>query len=187
MSLKKRNNMIKHFRTLSIAILCMMTGFTLMSHMEGHTTARPTTIKSSKIKTPAKINAPAVKSKTVFTPKPKDKVLTTQIVVLQFSEAELVYNEGIGNEWSTWMIINGQKLYEGDQITVSTTGQIKLSAHILEDDSSQDDYNYETYYITQRDLQRGSSLTYEVSVTEPYGRGAGGSATWRFHLTSESI
>ena len=195
----KRNKMeaLKLFKTVSIAILCTITGFTLMSHVD-----HDSRIKNQSVFTVTSATAKpaAAKPKTVKQSKAKSNpvkptthptharpIQKQQQITLQFTDAELIQNQGIGDEWSTWIEIDGKRLYRGDRINVQVKGSINITVHILESDPTHDDYNYKSYRISQSDLTSRRDLSYDVSVTEGHGRGRGGSATWRFHLTSESI
>lgn len=196
----KRNNMeaLKLFKTISIAILCTITGFTLMSHVDhdaritnqsGFTvtspTAKPASSKPKTVKQSSKAKSNPVKPTTH--PTHARPIQKQQQVTLQFTDAELIQNQGIGDEWSTWIEIDGKRLYRGDRINVRVNGSINITVHILESDPTHDDYNYKSYRISQSDLSSRRDLSYDVSVTERHGRGAGGTATWRFHIASESI
>ena len=195
----KRNNMeaLKLFKTISIAILCTITGFTLMSHVDhdaritnqsGFTVTSPTAKPaSSKPKTVKRIKAKSDPINRTTHPTHVRPIQKQQQVTLQFTDAELIQNQGIGDEWSTWIEIDGKRLYRGDRINVRVNDSINITVHILESDPTHDDYNYKSYRISQSDLLSRRDLSYDVSVTERHGRGAGGTATWRFHLTSESI
>jgi len=195
----KRNKMeaLKLFKTVSIAILCTITGITLMSHVDHD--ARITSQSVFTVTSPTAKPA-AAKHKTVKQSKAKSNpvkptthptharpIQKQQQITLQFTDAELIQNQGIGDEWSTWIEIDGKRLYRGDRINVQVKGSINITVHILESDPTHDDYNYKSYRISQSDLSSHRDLSYDVSVTEGHGRGRGGSATWRFHITSESI
>lgn len=164
---------MKHFRSLSIAVLCMMTGFTLMSHVD-----------ESRLTNAGFIAPPKRETTTAIAkPRPIQKQQRQQINI-EFSYAELVYNPQVGNEWSVWIESGGRKYAEGDQFSISKGESMVLYA--VDDDPSHDDVGTTRLTINQSMINSGE-ITESVYVKEYHGRGAGKTAEWEFTLLIKSI
>ncbi len=88
------------------------------------------------------------------------------------------YNH-VGNSWSQYFSINGEKVNKGDQVTVTLGESMVLYAKITEKDSTPDvGREDETRVISQEDFDSGFTVTFKVSVRENQGKYSGNKAVW---------
>ncbi len=95
------------------------------------------------------------------------------------------YNH-VGNSWSQYFSINGEKVKKGDKVTVTLGDSLEFYAKITEKDSKPDvGKASETRVISQEDFENGFTVSLTVSVRENGGRYSGNKAVWTvtFKLT----
>jgi len=88
------------------------------------------------------------------------------------------YNH-VGSDWSQVFYINGKKVAESSEITLSVGDQITVKAKITENDGTPDVGEGEkSYTVTRDDLNNGFTVSFNVTVTEDKGRYSGNKARW---------
>ena len=109
---------------------------------------------------------------------------TTAKLTISYS-ASLIYNNSVGNEWSTWIEIDGKKLYQGQNLEIEVSGndEIVIIAYACEDDSMPD-IGYKQITIPVSELNPDQNVyTAEVIVRENGGRYSGNTAKWKFSIS----
>lgn len=109
---------------------------------------------------------------------------TTAKLTISYS-ASLIYNNSVGNEWSTWIEIDGKKLYQGQNLEIEVSGndEIVIIAYACEDDSMPD-IGYKQITIPVSELNPVQNVyTAEVIVRENGGRYSGNTAKWKFSIS----
>ena len=94
---------------------------------------------------------------------------------------ELVYNGGIGNDWSTYAEVNGKGIgYSEITVPVIIGETLKLYSEIIEEDPSSDDVgsSHVNIPVKLEQINAGFSKTLTTTVRESHGHGAGQSARW---------
>ena len=88
------------------------------------------------------------------------------------------YNH-VGNEWVQRFYVNGEEVWSDSVITLNAGDTITVEAEISEHDKNPDT-GTETvnYIVTEQDLTRGFTISFNVSVTENGGRYSGNTAKW---------
>jgi hypothetical protein len=107
--------------------------------------------------------------------------LPTYVQAICYIKSELLYNHGIGNEWSRSFKINGREVNDGDSIILNLLSDNVVESTYVESDPSSDDVGTSTD-IVSLDLYQLSNVVYvnqETVITEHYGKGAGESAQYR--------
>lgn len=181
--------MMKLLKSISIYSLFSVIGYCLMANA-------PSEMKLGSINDPMPINStpkrltiglnvaarPVTQSRS--TKSPVTYTRQTSKANITFSSADLVYNPGIGDEWSVWIEANGKKYFRGDRFTVDVGDQIVLTA--FEDDPTHVDVGDKKITINNSIINSGQILE-SVFVKEYHGRGAGKTAKWKFALRVNSI
>ena len=99
-------------------------------------------------------------------------------VTMTFKSVRLVYNNSVGNEWSTWIEVDSTDYNRGESVNINVGSTIKL--HAFEDDKYSD-HNSVQITITISDLNQ-EYISERVVVREGHGRFAGNTAEWEFSL-----
>ena len=90
------------------------------------------------------------------------------------------YYNHVGNEWSFQYYVDGKRVYNNTTITLRSGQTIEVKAVITEDEKYPD-VGYATFRhtITEAELTKGFSASFDVRVTEDRGQYRGNSCTWR--------
>ena len=88
------------------------------------------------------------------------------------------YNH-VGNEWVQRFYVNGEEVWSDSVITLNAGDTITVEAEISEHDKNPDTgIEIVNYIVTEQDLTRGFTISFNVSVTENGGRYSGNTAKW---------
>lgn len=104
-----------------------------------------------------------------------------QGIQITLVDAQLIYNQHVGNEWAVWIEVDERIAYPGETIELSRRKAI-LTANAHEGNEKYDDLGQTSVEISQ------ASPGYKeisVLVRENHGRFAGGQAKWTFIIKVE--
>lgn len=113
-------------------------------------------------------------------------VFSQNTINLKFTDAKMVYNNHVGNEWRFGTILGEYILGRGGNITISyndTLEIVVLKAVIEEGNETHDDRNEEEYTFSISELLQyiGNGFYIEIELQEQHGRYAGNKALWRYY------
>lgn len=111
----------------------------------------------------------------------------SQRVSIDFVDSNLKYNQKVGNDWSVWLEINGEKLYEDDTIELQNISSVTIKANAHEGEEKFPDYGSKSVTLNRRQLLQNDEIEISVLVKETRGRYAGGEAKWVFTIQINAV
>ena len=105
--------------------------------------------------------------------------------LLTFTEAELIRNEHVGNEWARGVWLGEEAMERNQPVRLAAGKRYELSIAAAETNEKYNDRGDESVELTPALLARAlpnGGFYLDVTVTERNGRYAGGKAVWRFYF-----
>lgn len=107
---------------------------------------------------------------------------------LTFTDAKLVKNQHVGNEWARGVWLGEDPMPRGQQFRLQAGAEYELSIAAQETNEKYNDRGDESVTLTSELLKStiaDGGFYLDVTVTEKNGRYAGGKAVWRFYFLVE--
>ena len=104
---------------------------------------------------------------------------------IKYDKSSLIYNNHVGNEWSTAVRINDNYLYRGENINLTVYENEKIVIYCIANENDKImDYGSANILVDPSELRNGQNFyTCNVIVTENRGRYSGNTAKWEFTFT----
>lgn len=166
------NLIINRFNLMDVATMRTDERGTVIFELEEET-VRFKTLKELTIVPPTPTATP--------TQLPSPTPIPTANLMIEYSSS-LEYNNSVGNDWSTWLVINGNRQTSAKNIKIQmeNTETLTITAYADEEDSVPD-RGSTTLNIPVKELKKGiNTYTVDVMVRENRGRYSGNTAKWSF-------
>lgn len=106
--------------------------------------------------------------------------------LIEFGGTELAYNNHVGNEWFTYIEINGTRLFENQSIRAALNPhhKITITCYLQEAEEKHIDSAFKSEELTYSELTKykGSGFYIPVVITEGNDRYAGNTAQMNFNI-----
>lgn len=110
----------------------------------------------------------------------------TRHVAIELKSTHPIYNNGVGNEWNNYLVVNDQIVSEGERsiFKINRRAPFIIEAHAIENDKDYPDEGVKSMTFTYSDLIAIDQSRFEITVqvTENGGRESGKMAEWMFIL-----
>lgn len=109
-----------------------------------------------------------------------------QTYQLEFTEAELIKNNHVGNEWARGVWLGEERMERSTTYRLSEGASYELSVAAQELQEKHNDRGDESVVLTPTLLAEAvlnGGFYIDVTVTERNGRYAGNKAVWRFYFS----
>ena len=107
----------------------------------------------------------------------------TRSYAITYTQAKLIHNEHVGNEWARGVWLGEERLRPGQAYRIPAGSSPTLSVAAEETNEKYNDRGDASIILTATKLARAHAdggFTLDVTVVERNGRYAGGRAVWRF-------